>query len=292
MSKITFGYIAHYPAPLRLGIFVLTLLLIWLPLAAPIYWLVTDKNWVSILTLAILYLEFVFLIRFWGKQVYQQRDLLQSYGLEMSKRNAQALVKGLGLGLFCLFALFIFQGILGWVVWQLSPDLWKFVLEGLLLSLGVGFAEELVFRGWLLDELERDYSARVALWVSSLIFALLHFIKPVEEIIHTFLQFPGLVLLGLILVLAKRSTVIDVRIASATANKQGGKSKKGLLGLPIGFHGGLVWGYYIIDVGKLARYSDGVPIAIAGVNGNPLAGLMGLLFLSAIAFWAWKISRV
>ena len=67
MPKINFGYIASYPAPLRLGIFVSILLLIWLPLAAPIYWSVADENLVSIFTLAILYLEFVFLIRFWGK---------------------------------------------------------------------------------------------------------------------------------------------------------------------------------------------------------------------------------
>ena len=215
---------------------------------------------------------------------------MRSYGLEISKRNAKALAKGLALGLFCLFALFVFQGVLGWTAWQLSPDLWKFVLEGLLLSLGVGLAEELVFRGWLLDELERDYSAGVALWVSSSIFALLHFIKPVEEIIRTFLQFPGLLLLGLILVWAKRSTVINLPIP-ASGKKQVGKARKGLLGLPIGFHAGLVWGYYIIDVGKLARYSDEVPIALTGVNGNPLASLTGLLFLSAIAFWMWKISR-
>jgi membrane protease YdiL (CAAX protease family) len=57
------------------------------------------------------------------------------------------------------------------------------------------------------------------------------------------------------------------------------------LGLPIGFHAGLVWGYYIINVGNLVKYSGSVPDWITGVDRNPLAGIMGLLFLGCIAFW-------
>jgi hypothetical protein len=136
-------------------------------------------------------------------------------------------------------------------------------------ALGIGFAEELVFRGWLLDELQRDYSARASLWADAAIFAALHFLKPLSEAIRTLPAFPGLLLLGLTQVWAKRSS-------------------GGLLGLPIGIHAGLVWGYYILNVGKLVKYSEQVSPWITGVDGNPIAGVMGLLFLSLLAFWMRK----
>lgn len=286
MFKLNFGSIAHYPAPLRLGIFVLTLLLIWLPLAVPIYWLETDANKINILTLSCLYIEFILLLKVWGNKVYKEPQLLRSYGLEISGKNCQFFLKGLTIGLLSLLALFILQGILGWVIWQgPSISLLKYILEGLLVACAVGFAEELLFRGWLLDELQRDYNSRVSLWVSSLIFALLHFLKPVSEIIRTLPEFPALFILGLILVWAKRSTVRNSSINSPNERK-----KQELLGMSIGLHSGLVWGYYIINVGQLVADAGKVSPIIVGVD-SPLAGMMGLLFLSAIAWWMRQLAN-
>ncbi|MDJ0518647.1 MAG: type II CAAX endopeptidase family protein [Trichodesmium sp. MO_231.B1] len=276
-----FGKIAKFSAPARIGIFILTLLLSWIPLAGPIYFFGQDTNLASILAIALLYIEFIILVRFWGKKVYQEPHLLHRYGLVISRRNFQGFLQGLGIGLFSLFSLFILEIFLGWVVWQSpSEKLLQFIFEGLLVSVGIGFAEELLFRGWLLDELERNYQEKVVLWVSSIVYAGLHFIKPIGEILRTWLQFPGLVLLGLIFVLAKRSS-----------KKKLGKNtdyKQELLGFPMGIHSGLVWGYYIINVGGLVKYSDAVGELVVGVDGNPLAGLMGLLFLGAIALWMRK----
>jgi hypothetical protein len=56
------------------------------------------------------------------------------------------------------------------------------------------------------------------------------------------------------------------------------------LGLTIGLHGGLVWGYYIIIVGGLIEYSGQVADWVTGVNSNPLQGVMGVLFMSILAF--------
>lgn len=216
--------------------------------------------------MGLLFAEFVVLLQLWGKLVYRQPHLLKSYGLVGTPRNGLELLKGLNIGLLLTFALFWLEGQFGWLVWQGSNDLPKIILEGFLSALGIGLAEELVFRGWLLDELQRDYRPNVALWVNSLAYAVLHFIKPLPEVIRTFPQFPALLLLGLTLVWAKRGS-------------------RGRLGLPIGLHAGLVWGYYIINVGGLVQYSSRVPDWITGVDRNPLAGLMGLIFLSAIAFW-------
>ena len=214
----------------------------------------------------LLYGEFVLLLRFWGKQVYRQPQILKSYGLERTRRNGRDVLKGLSIGLFLTLSLFALEGFLGWLVWQ-RPALFlpKLISEGLLVALGLGLVEELVFRGWLLDELQRDYPPSTALWASSSLYALLHFIKPLAEIWRTLPGFPGLLLLGLTLVWAKRS-------------------RSGRIGLPIGLHAGLVWGYYIINVGQLAQFSGHVPEWITGVDRNPLAGVVGLMFLGAIAF--------
>lgn len=265
--------LAQYPIPARLGIFLSILLLLWLPLAAPIYLLVSDRNLVTILTMGLLFGLFIPWLRFWNQKVYGQPQVFKSYGLERSRKNAIELLNGLTIGLFLVLILFGVEGQLGWLAWQ-HPKLFlpQLIIEGLLSALGVGLAEELVFRGWLLDELERDYRLSGALWANAALFAVTHFLKPLSEVIRTFPQFPGLLVLGLTLVWAKRK-------------------HRGRLGISIGLHAGLVWGYYIINVGQMVRYSDRISDWITGVDRNPLAGLMGLMFLSAIAFWCYQGSR-
>ena len=264
--------IASYPFPLRVIIFLLILLAIWLPLAAPIYLLVKDSNLATILTMGLLFTEFLFLVPRWGKQVYGQTQLLKSYGLINTRKNGFELLIGLAIGLLVTFSLFVVQGLFGFVAWQNSDNLPRIVAEGLASALGIGFAEELVFRGWLLDELQRDYNYQISLRANSLVFALSHFIKPVAAMLRTWPQFPGLLLLGLILVWGKRNC-------------------QNRLGLSIGLHGGLVWGYYIINIGELVRYSGSVPDWVTGINGNPLAGAIGLLFLSVLALGMRKMSE-
>lgn len=265
--KFNFVRIAQYPAPARLGLFLLALLLLWVPLAAPIHLLGIDPNLETILTMGLLFVEFLLLLRVWGKKVYGQPYLLKRYGLERTRQNGIELLTALSIGVLLVLCLFAFEGQMGWLVWQ-PPSMFlpRLILEGLLSALGVGFAEELVFRGWLLDELQRDYRPNIALWTDASIFAVLHFIKPFSEILRTFPQFPGLLLLGLTLVWAKRR-------------------HRGRIGISIGLHAGLVWGYYIINVGQMTKYTNSVSDWITGVDKNPLAGLMGLLFLGAIAFW-------
>ncbi|MGH1394333.1 MAG: lysostaphin resistance A-like protein [Trichormus sp.] len=270
--KINLFNLAQRPAPIRLGCFILALLLLWIPIAAPIYLLVDDSNLESILTMVVLYVEFIFLLRLWGNKVYQQPRILSSYGLQFTRRNGVELLCGLVLGIINIFILFGLQSIFGWLVWQ-QPKIFllQLILEGLLVGLGVGFAEELLFRGWLLDELQRDYNQNLALWINALTFAVLHFIRPLAAIIQTLPQFPALVLLGLTQVWGKRW-------------------RRGRLGLPIGLHGGLVWGYYIINVGGIIKYSGQVPDWVTGVNNNPLQGLMGVFFMSILAIGMWRRS--
>lgn len=270
--NIAWSKLALLPAPVRLLVFLLLLLLLWLPIALPIALLESDPNTVTIATMSVLLIEFLVWVQIWGRKVHRNTRILHTYGLVRSSQNGLELLLGLAIGLLSLGFMFGVQGGLGWVAWQpiaLVPFL-KITLEGLLTGFGTGLAEELVFRGWILDELERDYSNSVSLWASSLTFACLHFIKPVSEIIRTFPQFPGLVLLGLALVWAKRST--------RHSAYPGGR-----LGLPIGLHAGLVWGYYLIAVGQLVTYPHQVPEWVTGIDQNPLSGIVGLIVLSSIA---------
>lgn len=226
--------------------------------------LVPNPNSASIAAMALLFIEFLALVTLWGRWLYHHPWVLRRYGLVSTQKNGMEMLQGLALGIMSLIALFGIQGMLGWLTWaspsgQMSPV----ILEGLLVALGVGLAEELLFRGFILDELERDYPLTHSLWISSLIFAILHFIRPIQEMMRTLPQFPGLFILGLTLVWAKRS-------------------HHNRLGFPIGFHAGLVWGYYIISVGNWIHYTHHVPEWVSGIDQNPLSGIMGLLFLGGL----------
>ncbi|MDX2228113.1 MAG: type II CAAX endopeptidase family protein [Leptolyngbyaceae cyanobacterium bins.349] len=249
------------------------LLLLWAPIALPLHWLIRDRNLANIVTLLILYVQFIWLVRHWGQQVHHQHQVLRSYGLELSRQNGLYVLRGLGIGLGSVVGLLSFETVMGWIQWQ--PPAWvtlRILVEGLLVSLALGFAEELLFRGWMLDELQRDYAPVLALWTNAILFAALHL---------RLVTFPALLLLGVALVWAKRSHT-ETRL---------GKRYQ-LLGLPIGLHAGLVWGNYIVEVGKLVTYGDRVPAWITGIDQNPLAGLVGIVFLGLLAVGMWRYTKM
>ena len=259
------------PFPGRLLLFLGSLAWLWWPLGLPIVLLVPDPDWQSILALGWLYGLFVAIARRWGRRVWGKPQILQHYGLVWTGQALRELALGWLLGSLLVFLLFGIQGVLGWAQWQVpGAGLGRIVLEGLAVALGIGFAEELFFRGWFLDELERDYGGMGGLGLSSLVFAIVHFLKPWSEILRTFPQFPGLFLLGCVLVLGKRSC-------------------QGRMGLNVGIHGGLVWAYYLVVVGNLSQSLAVVPQWITGIDNNPLAGVMGLLGLgNLIVLFAQK----
>ncbi len=258
----------HWPAPLRVLAFLLVLALLWAPLAIPLSLLITDPDWQSIVTLLVLYCEFIWLVRRWAIVAYGEARPLARYGL-LRSRNLPHWAIGFATGAAMVFAMFGLQILLGWANW-LGPDisLPRIAIDGLLVGVGIGFAEELLFRGWMLDELEQDYRWDQSLWGNALVFALLHFLKPLAEVLRTWPQFFGLVLLGVIMGLAKRAT-------------------QGRLGLTMGLHGGLVGGYYWLNVGELVGFTQQVPAWVTGVDRNPLAGLVGLVFLAGMALVLW-----
>ena len=131
-------------------------------------------------------------------------------------------------------------------------------INALALLLGVGIAEELIFRAWLWRELDLLMGSASAVTVQALIFSLVHTrfnlgLGPMIGLLS------GLMLLGLCLAAQRR---LD------------GGSLWGCIGL----HGGLVSGWFLLQNGLL-QLSPDAPTWLVGPGGaaaNPLGGAIGI----------------
>ncbi len=141
------------------------------------------------------------------------------------------------------------------------------LLNSLLLIIGIGFAEELVFRGWLLEELKNQYGLKKAIVFQALVFSIVHigFDMPAWQMISIIF---GLFLLGIVLSI--------IRI----------KDQNSLWGCA-GLHGGLVGIWFLINNG-LVEISKDAPIWLIGpgnINTNPLGGFYGITLLIMMFFY-------
>jgi uncharacterized protein len=260
------------PAPIRIGAFILFLLLLWVPFAVPVQRFVTDQNLVSLLTMPWLYLLFLGWVLVWGRGVHGIKNALQHYGMRSPQRWIYDWMGGLGIGYGIVLLLFELQGAIGWMRWH-DPvfPVPKLLIEGFVVASIVALAEELFFRGWLLDELERDYRSNLALGMSSFIYALVHCLRWVPASI----QIVALTFLGLTLGLAKRVT-------------------RNRLGLSVGIHTGLVWCYYVLNVGRFTSYTWKVPVWVTGFERNPLAGVLGMVVMGILCgslVLSWRYTK-
>ncbi|NMF84018.1 type II CAAX endopeptidase family protein [Nodosilinea sp. P-1105] len=272
--------LAKSSSPVRVFAFLGLVATVWAPAALPLYWLSAQGRLPGgdLFPTALLYLVFLIVLPRWQRRVHGVVQPWRQIGFA----GLKPLLRGMGLGgiigVLSLALLVLVQLGLGWA--RLRPDLgWGLVgigLAGAITAFAVGWSEEILFRGWLLWELEQGCSLRWALAISSLIFALAHFIKPLDVLLAMLPQFVGLLLLGIVLVWARR---IPLDSAATTG-----------LGHPVGLHSGLVWGYYLVNVGHLITPTGAVPAWVTGLDDNPLAGLLGLALLSLLGgiFFRWS----
>jgi MYXO-CTERM domain-containing protein len=176
---------------------------------------------------------------------------------------ARALLRGLTKAALLLGLVTAGLAVAGQLSWQ--PRLTApMVLNALLLGLGVGFAEELLFRGWLMGELSLLLGKQRALWLQAALFSLVHtrFNLPPLQLLGLL---AGLLLLGLALGLQRRAD-------------------DGLLWGAIGLHGGLVGGWFALQVGLIDMLPN-APAWLAGPGGasaNPIGGVLGWLGLGGL----------
>lgn len=133
--------------------------------------------------------------------------------------------------------------------------------NAVLLCLGVGFAEELIFRGWLWAELNQMLGSRRGAVAQASIFSLVHtrFNLGLGAMSGLLV---GLFLLGMVLARQRQSD-------------------RGSLWSCIGLHGGLVAGWFLLQSGLL-ELSPNTPSWLVGPGGNapnPLGGAVGLISL-------------
>ncbi len=257
----------------KIVIFSMTWAIAWLPIAIPVAivskWHPTKPmtNQQKIAMVVSLYLLAPAMV--WLVALVEGASFLD-YGLVWQPSLILSAIWGLGLAVIGLSIVYGLQLLLGWQIWnwQNMPSVRSQTLPILGLGLAIGGIEELVFRGYLFNELRSDYSIWLAATISSLIFALGHLIW---ERSQTFPQLPGLWLLGIVLVIA--------RFADG-----------GSLGLAWGLHAGWIWGLSCLDSAQLITYTDKVSPWLSGINKQPLAGLAGIVCLlgtGAILFFFW-----
>lgn len=273
------------PVYIRGVSFLAGLLLVAIPLALPLYRFEYERTGGRsvVWTPVSLFLLFAVLLPVWGRRVHGLKHPWHRFGVVRRspwwKHWLSAFIAGAG-GVGLLYGL---QIGLGWGRWvPPAGEVWVTnAFIGLLIGAGVGIAEELMFRGWWLFELEQDYPPPVALWLNAVFFAIAHYLRPLSTLVDTWPQFFGLLLLGLTLVWARRIPVY-IGLPEGTTTT---------LAFAAGLHGGLVWAYYQVDVGDLVLTTDQVPAWVTGIGGNPLAGGLGLLLLGSIACLTYVASH-
>ena len=254
--------LGHVPVLILVMAFFLIWLVSWLPIAAVsaivINWRPNQplKAEQKLPLLIPLYLVAPFVV--WLTSKFANTSL-SDYGLLGKASTFIDLGLGIALGVTSIFIVFACQLSWGWCTLNKSNirQLPMTMLSILLLALFVGGVEELVFRGFLLTELQIDYQVWIAATISSLIFAVLHLFWERRE---TLPQLPGFWLMGMILVFAR---IVD----------------SGHLGLAWGLHSGWVWVIATIDTVGMIDYTGNVPELVTGKYNKPLAGAAGIACL-------------
>ena len=230
-------------------------------------WKNLQQDQLSLVGTLISFVIFLLLLPSWFKIRWQDDDFYSITGLiklpiqKCFKFLSRGLILSLGLLCFVLIPILFTP----WGSWLGVLNL-KLILNAFVLGLGVGFAEEMVFRGWLLTEMNHIFGNRLGLFIHAVIFSLSHLrldigLWPMLGLLI------GLFLLGLVLALIRK---ID----------------KGILWGPIGLHSGLVGGWFVVSAG-LVEFSPDTPVWLFGPGGsnlNPIGGGIAIFAFAMILF--------
>ena len=245
-------------------------------LATPIFLLGVNKENLSLIGTIFTFLIYVFSLPKWFKLRWGVKNTWTLLGINKIDKNINLFIfffRGflLSIVLISLILIPIIGTKWGYWIGTISTDTF---INAIYLILGVGFAEELIFRGWLLEELKNQFGLKKAIIFQSLIFSIVHigFNLPFWQMMSILI---GLFLLGILLSLIRLN------------------DKNSLWGC-IGLHGGLVGLWFITNNGLL-EISKNSPKWLVGpgtINTNPLGGIFGISLMAIFCFLNFRLLRV
>ncbi len=276
LKNIYYRLLFFRPKFISLVIFIPFLYLFGWLLATPILLFGVSKESVSLIGTIFTFLIFIFSLPKWFEIRWGLKNTWILVGIKKIDRNRDLIfyfLMGflLSLILISLIVIPLIRTEWGYWIGEISPDIFA---NAIILIIGVGFAEELIFRGWLLEELKKQFGLKKAIITQSLIFSIVHigFDLPFWEMLSIL---TGLFLLGILLSL--------IRL----------KNKNSLWGC-IGLHGGLVGLWFITNNGLLDISKDS-PKWLVGpgtINPNPLGGIVGIsLIIIFCCFYLLSVKK-
>ena len=236
----------------------------WLA-AVPLTLLGLPTDQLSLTGTVLSFVLFLLVMPRWAALRWSEPRPWEALGIRGAKPQEQpapaaALLKGLLIAAGLLMVITSVVLIDGSGNWRGEVDATQ-LTNAVLLCLGVGFAEELIFRSWLWTELQEMIGSRRAALAQASIFSLVH------TRFNLGLGAMGGLLIGLFL------------LGMVLARQR--QSDRGSLWGCIGLHGGLVAGWFLLQNGLL-QLSPNAPPWLVGPGGhspNPLGGLIGILSL-------------
>ena len=245
-------------------------------LSQPLLLLNFEKENLSLIGTIFTFLLFIIILPYWFDIRWKISNTWVLIGITKNKLliNFIHFFQGIliSLVLITLILLPLLQNnFISWIG-EFSPSI---LINSIVLGLGVGFAEEIIFRGWLIEELKFQYGIKIALTLQAILFSFVH---PVSD--YIFWNIIGLrlgfFLLGIFL------SFVRIR-------------DKGSLWNCIGIHGGLVGIWFFIN-NSLIEFKENTPSFLAGPFTqnipNPLGSFSAILILLLLCiFYAIKSKK-
>ena len=227
-----------------------------------------SSNKLSIIGTIITFLLFLIILPSWGNVRWKTNNLWVSIGLDFKNKFTALKIffSGFKFSVCLLFILVVFFFSCGWID-RFGHIKFTELLNAILLIIGIVFAEEIVFRGWLMEEMVLLFGLRRGIILQSAVFSLSHYRSDIG-VFALIPFFTGLFLFGLVLTLRR---TID----------------KGSLWGCIGLHGGLVGVWYLFDSGMLI-FSVDTPYFLLGPSKNmvnPIGSVFGITILLITIFF-------
>jgi membrane protease YdiL (CAAX protease family) len=218
-----------------------------------------------------------------ARTIIDQRSF-QSLGLSIERQTVSDLFVGFFIPLILMSVIFLLEIVLGWtevdsLAWKTAPktDWIPSILAGLGYFIVVGFQEELIFRGYQLQNLMDGLDLPKGLILSSIFFACAHLLNPHRSVFSTL----GIFISGLFFAFAWIRT------------RQ--------LWLPIGLHigwnffEGVIFGFPVSGTETFRLISHTVigPEVLTGGKFGPEAGLILIpaLLIGSGLIWIYTRSR-